>query len=199
MGTILKNPHNQSVYTDASDRVPAGAVVEVDGDRAKALKALGFESASKEDLAAYNESRNGTVPGESEGAFDGLRQLSADARSALSVATVAGPNSLVIGDDQAPHGPGTGTITSKQAVAANGDAEDRAAFGPNEAHQVGEVDPEQNPGAEVHNAQVKQSNAVEGLIAEITGEEASDDDDDGEGDAPAGDGDTPAGEDGDNT
>lgn len=114
-------------------RLRPGQVANVDGVVADKLLAVdGVDTANAEDKKAYadylaqgrfNSSPTGKQRLEAE-----VSRMRADAR----VATVVVPLNQVIGDDDAPIGPPTGTITTKDAAAESGDAREKLAYAPNE-------------------------------------------------------------------
>jgi hypothetical protein len=162
-------------------RIRSGEVVSASGKFADRLKSTnGVRSATKEDVKAHTaavEARSGAARGPTpeHAQADAVRE----ARREVGALTVSGPNSVVIGDDQAPHGPGSGTVTTKQAVAAKTKGHDPH-FAPNEAHQVGPVEGDEATvggatvpsGREVHNSQVANAERTEeaaSALAELAG------------------------------
>lgn len=112
-------------------RYTPGQVVKAEGRNADLLVESGaFETATEEDVQAFDASRRGMQPG-------GLRIAAKDALSGallyLRQMTVSGPANVVIGDDAAPVGPPSGTITTKHEVALKGGPREQRAFAPNEA------------------------------------------------------------------
>lgn len=101
-----------------------------------------------------------------------LPQDIADAQGRAGLSAVA-PLHVVVGDDTAPLGPGSGTVESKYDVAARSDV-DHAAFSPNEPRlddAIEGVDPAtglEGPGAvssaAIHNAQVEARQAADKAV-----------------------------------
>ena len=117
-----------------SHRLRPGQVVDADGAQADALKGVsGVESASSSDEDAYNET---LAQGSSDEVGEGqtAMELYAKARLDGKILTVVLPLQEVIGDNAAPFGPPTGTITTKQAIAAEADPDSLTskAFGDHE-------------------------------------------------------------------
>jgi hypothetical protein len=147
-------------------RFPPGAVRAADGTLAE--NASGVEGLRE----ASEDERN--VQGQIEA---GSRDLSRDQKLADVAAyarmmRISVPLNEVIGDDEAPYGPPSGTITTKQAAAREDPTEQgdfSQHFGPNEwqgqhANQLGDAEPapgEPLRGRHVQAAQAKQSGAVE--------------------------------------
>jgi hypothetical protein len=108
-----------------SVKVRPGQVINADGAFADNLKAIdGVDEATDEDREAW-ENRDPTVSDITSGKVS-LEQELSDARVRGRVASIAVPLNQVIGDDNAPIGPPSGTITTKQAVARIGPVEKRA-------------------------------------------------------------------------
>lgn len=107
-------------------RFPPGSVVPVSGDlESNALEAEGLRTATDEEV---EKSQGGDMqPGSRDVTRDNaLADLSAYARTV----TVAVPLNEVIGDDEAPFGPPSGTITTKQTAAREAaSSTERMAFG----------------------------------------------------------------------
>jgi hypothetical protein len=140
-------------------RVVPGQVVEADGKFADNLKGTnGIESAKKEHEDAYAERQAARTGASRDRAI--LEQATEARAAARSLASADAQ--VVRGDDQAPHGPGTGTITTKQALAEEGEGE---AFAQGEAINIGEVaegeDVAGRPnGGKVHNQQLAREQAT---------------------------------------
>ena len=193
---VNKNAHPVRYGTDASTRLVPGQVVDVDGKDADTLKAMaGVEAASQTDVKAWEDSQNAGVLSP-ENATNPINSAIAEFRQATSN-LLAALNGVVIGDDQAPYGPPTGTVTTKQAAGR----EEPQQFGQNEAFQVGKVEGDVAdvaaapavgilPGREIHNAQVSAQEKVGELTDEVVDvlKAAQGSSDDGEGDE-SGDGD----------
>jgi len=129
MPTVInRNSHRVS---SGNYKLSAGQVKEVSGEEADALTNInGVESASQEDQDSYNERRAGVQAGGS-GQLRHVTALAAEARLRHRTLLVTIPLQTVIGDDAAPYGPDTGTITTKQ-VLSKGSEEDRRRFAPGE-------------------------------------------------------------------
>lgn len=209
MSPVIRNDNSHAVYPGGKRdlRLEAGEVSVREGDEADALLALdgvnelgGDEGQSA--LDAYRAERGPVTTGESGAAK--LEREVAEVRNAATLVGTSAPLQRVIGDDQAPLGPPTGTISTKAVEAAKSDAQ-RAAFGDHEALPGEKVTTPQVPspaggptGDEVHDRQVETTEAVDevaqGLIpaehaargvtgadGEVDLEEVLDDDDDGDG------------------
>ena len=131
----LKNPldHAVRVYDENGSlrRVRPGQVVEADGDFEKNLKAVGAESASQSDYETYEDDRRSAGPSEDVTRSAINSETINEARRAARAATVANLNE-VHGDDDAPLGPPSGTVTTKQAVVREGGPAEKRAFGDHE-------------------------------------------------------------------
>ena len=114
-------------------RLIPGQVVQADGAFADRLTATaGVRTAESSDEKAWDDA-GAKRRGELSGPAHRLRAKMALGPMRTAVrALVAAPLRRVIGDDAAPHGPGTGTVTTKAEVAAKS-PEDRQHFAPNEA------------------------------------------------------------------
>jgi hypothetical protein len=137
---LFQNTNSHAVRTEDNDgrrrRVRTGEVLSADGAFADRLKAInGVETASKADLETYQKSRQADTGGQ-----DARAPLAAKLGEvrAAAAALLTALDQVVVGDDQAPFGPPTGTITTKQAAGAK----EPHAFGTNEAFQSGQVDGE---------------------------------------------------------
>jgi len=134
---INRNSHRVS---SGNYKLSAGQVKEVSGEEADALTGIsGVESASQEDQDNYAASRSGPQEG-GPGQLRNVTALAAEARLRHRTLLVTVPLQTVIGDDAAPYGPPTGTITTKQAL-SKGSEEDRRRFAPGE-RLAGEEDNE---------------------------------------------------------
>lgn len=144
----------------ALQRIQAGGAVKADGAYADRLSATnGVREGSDDDLAT---SEVQAAPLDHDRA---VADVATAARQLAKQITVVGPLQRVIGDDQAPYGPPSGTVTTRQAVAqkavAEGDQRTREAFADHDA--VSKVDATQDSvplsgaspveSAAVHNAQ----------------------------------------------
>lgn len=107
-------------------RVRPGGVVRVNSGDEDAWRDAGASSASEDDFNAQNR----TV---SEGKNRERQRMNAygDARAYANALLSAGAHE-VVGDDNAPYGPPTGTITTKHAVMDQADGVERRQFGPGE-------------------------------------------------------------------
>ena len=112
-------------------RLRSGQVLEADGATADALSGIeGVESANKADEDAYADSQASGVEGDPQES-DTAIEIYAVTRSLGKKLLVALPLQRVVGDDAAPYGPPTGTVTTKQALAAESD-ENRRRFADHE-------------------------------------------------------------------
>lgn len=127
----VKNTNGHGVR-DGAVRIPAGGVAKVDSGSAIASY-NGVESSSKKDYDAYQ--KQGSVGGgsPSRDRHENLKKL----RHRHRMEAVAAPLQVVVGDDDAPHGPNTGVITTKQAVAKES-AEAKRRFADHEQAEVPE-------------------------------------------------------------
>lgn len=116
---------------DRLRRVRPGQVVEADGAYADGLKGTsGVEAANQTHEKAWSEQRAKFSGPSDEPGPDELAAVNpGPALAALGKLAVSDPLNVVIGDDSAPHGPGTGTITTRQEAHAEGDVLDKLAFG----------------------------------------------------------------------
>lgn len=110
-------------------RVRCGEVVEADGVLADNLEATsGVESASSADEKSWQavlDAQHGPH-GDQSHSTESLQEV---VDSVQAVRSLASDNlQTVVGDNAAPHGPDTGTITTKDAVREHGSDADRAAF-----------------------------------------------------------------------
>jgi hypothetical protein len=165
----VKNTSDQAARVPTGDRgllkrVPAGAVVELSEDEHKAAKGNPLlESASKEDYDAQAVKRTGDSRDTAR--YQKLATTLADARAqAVSV-----PLNEVVGDSDAPQGPASGTITTKQAVARQG-VEERRAFADHEALPEDEKDESKSA---VHRAQARNKAKTEKLTNEAQADAGS--------------------------
>lgn len=174
-------------------RVVPGEVVDASGDLADALKSTpGVESAKQGDERSWESTQAAAAGNPSaDNALEEIEGVPAAARRAAGLG-LAAANQRVIGDDLAPLGPPTGTITTKQALATQ-DGAHRAAFADHEALPGEEVDgAAADPisqgatpatAAEVHNAQVAANTAVGEIASEAFGDDTGGDSDEGAGSA----------------
>jgi hypothetical protein len=147
-------------------RYAKGAVVDTDGDDGldKVVKGRSdFEAADDNRLKEHLDSLPGNY---SSGSRDEPRDKAvADAVAWANMVTVAVPLNEVVGDDEAPFGPATGTITTKQAVMREArNSGERQAFGPGE--WVGE-DAEKRNLSYVQEQQAKASGRLEEVTEQV--------------------------------
>jgi hypothetical protein len=187
---VNKNTHDAFVQNNDGtlQRIVPGEVLNVDGAFADRLGSTpGVESASSADKKAW-ESRNDSPAAANVEPTPGskLNDAIVQARAAAS-ALLAATNQIVVGDDQAPFGPPSGTVTTVQAV------KDPEHFGPLSAPHVGAVPDAgtaegqigglaQASGAEVHNSQVEAHETVEPLAKALASLHAGGEPVDGDGD-----------------
>ena len=143
-------------------RVVPGQVISVEGAVADKLSAYdGVESASDEDREAHAAARGG-LPSETVSTKQAMETRYSGLRAQGRAATIAVPLNEVVGDNDAPLGPPSGTITTKQAVMRQGPAE-RAAFGD---HERLPEDAENEGLSDVERAQAEAKALVEDLHTE---------------------------------
>lgn len=181
-----------------SFKLPAGGVQTFSGGVAEEFQAIADRnpgvrvlsgSEAKEALAA----RAADTVNPTESAQSLVPKAVAEAVGALGQLTVAAPLQVVIGDDLAPYGPGSGTISTKQVEAAkNPGGADRVAFADNEvlvgdpkfAEPAQPFSPVADTAAQVHESQRQARVQTERAIAELglagesaDGEEGDEDED----------------------
>lgn len=176
-------------------RIRPGQVVSAEGAYADSLAATpGFETATSEDIERWDaELERGRTKSALPGDGSRLSQKLAlgPARQALRMQTTVAPLQRVIGDDAAPQGPPSGTITTRGEAATSGEPGDLRAFAQGEelvaqgvkipAPGASEQDvlAGRATGADIHNAQVDNMRAAEAAakehIATATGEPVSGD------------------------
>jgi hypothetical protein len=106
-------------------RVVPGQIVSVDGRAADELSAIeGLDTPTDEDRDAW-EARNQLTSAVDSGK-ESLQNAYAALRVRGKASLTAVPLNQIVGDNDAPIGPPSGTITTKQAVARLGPAEKRA-------------------------------------------------------------------------
>lgn len=127
----VKNTNGHGVRAD-DVRIPAGGVAQVDSDSA-VVGYNGVETSSKKEYDAYRKQRELGGGSPSRDRHENLKEL----RQRHRMESVAAPLQVVVGDSDAPHGPNTGTITTKQAVAAES-AEAKRHFADHEQAEVPE-------------------------------------------------------------
>lgn len=180
----LQNDNTHRVYVDRGDgqmvKIGAGRAKNVEGKAADALKALsGVRVLTGDEAKAALEREASPSTG------DGLDigQAVAEGIAEINHLAVSAPLRVVVGDDQAPYGPPSGTVSTKGAEAAKSPEAARQ-FADGEATVVGKVGEQEQPfhGVPthdvVHNEQVDSARAAEALAREIAG--IGEDDDEGE-------------------
>ena len=163
----MKNTNPHYIYVDAgngtSKRVAPGQVVSVDGDVEKNLKATsGVESASESDYKEYVDSRSGHSSEET----DEMRRNRefGELRAQADQIAVAAPLQVVVGDDDAPYGPPSGTITTKEAIVkGDTDPQTRERFADHEKFE-GELG---ENASEVEKVQAERKSAVNAKAEEL--------------------------------
>jgi hypothetical protein len=162
-------------------RVLPGQVVDASGAYADRLKSTGgVDTANAEQKRAYADRDTGDVTAGPARRLRAKNRLG-PMRVAIRHATIAAPLRRVVGDDQAPFGPGTGTVTTKAG------ADDPAHFEPNEARPIGEVEGGSPIEAglpssaiptspDIHNAQVDNAEKAEAVAEEIAADEGNSED-----------------------
>lgn len=189
MPFVNKNPHPVRVRKpvnagpDTLVRLRPGQVISADGEFADNLENTpGVEHASDSDERSWERERErytdeNAMVGEASRLGDKLRL--SPLRVALRHATIAAPLRRVVGDDAAPYGPPSGTVTSKGQIVEGLEPghPDRVAFAENEAVPGETIEHAAQPepllpistkptSEEIHNAQVANVEAAEELIAE---------------------------------
>ena len=168
---VNKLPHGVRVKDENGDehRLRAGQVKSVEGDAADRLLAVeGVEQASSEDKESWDTEyarMSGRVT-DAPTIGASLEDSINNARRHVRIASVAMPLNTVIGDDDAPLGPPSGTITTKQAVARQS-LVDRGAFSD---HEHLPEDAESGKLSEVEQAQAEARAALEELHNEVLDE-----------------------------
>jgi hypothetical protein len=134
MATYYRNTNKHGVSI-GSGRQRAGSVFSADGDDAQKWGEVpGVEKASKKDYDDQRSERTANNPSSEKSGEMLARQRITDQRVEHRRLTVSGPLQRVVGDDQAPLGPPTGTLSTKREEAEK-DLAHRLAFGPNEAKE----------------------------------------------------------------
>ncbi|HKB40207.1 MAG TPA: hypothetical protein VKD72_27500, partial [Gemmataceae bacterium] len=127
----------------------------------------GFRSVKDDEAAQLASQRPGTF---ADAKPDAVEQAVADKMRWVGLATTAVPLNTVVGDNEAPHGPPTGTITTKQAVMREaGSSVERKAFGdgewlPEDAKERNLAD---STSGKVQAAQASASGALEEVTQEL--------------------------------
>lgn len=173
-----KHPVRVKDETGALQRVLPGQVVDADGKYADNLAAAGLASASDDDARSWENERARRAGDVTDGQATRLasKLLLSPIRLAARMA-VAAPLRRVVGDDAAPFGPPSGTITTK-AEAASKNEREREAFADFEAlpgekiASAGTPNPNLPIGQdvsadEIHNAQVRNAEIAESLAVDL--------------------------------
>jgi hypothetical protein len=112
------NDHAVRVRDDEGNlrRLAPGAVIAAEGDFEKRVKSVdGLESATDEHRDAYR-AQLADVSNEDPTPDQAVSEAVSGARAAVTRAQVVEPLQRIVGDDDAPFGPPTGTITTKSAI-----------------------------------------------------------------------------------
>lgn len=170
----VRNTNTHRVGINDQNYIPAGQAREVSDEDAKAYGKLdGCESLSDQEGQDAVQAQNATVSSE-EGAFEGVTQGLGSARTDARRDAIVGPLHRVVGDDLAPLGPPTGTITTKETEARKG-PEERRAFADHEAvERVEEPEPKLTPHAAekepiIENRQVEAKEQAEASAKKVSG------------------------------
>ncbi len=113
-------------------RLVPGQVVECDGEYADRLSATaGVETASKDHVKRWEAKlergrTRSAMPG--DGSRLAAKSAISPARTQLRASVISAPLQRVVGDDAAPQGPPSGTITTKAEAATSGKPGDLQAF-----------------------------------------------------------------------
>ena len=114
--------------SDSLRRIIPGQVVEADGEFADQLKGTsGVESANQTHEKAWADRNAG--PSDQPGPDELAGVNVGPALAAIGKLAVSDPLQVVIGDDSAPHGPPTGTVTTRSEARKSGDPLEKLAFG----------------------------------------------------------------------
>lgn len=160
----FKNDNDHHIRVDDGNgnlrRIAPGSVLQATGQFADNLKETsGISNASGEDREKFVESLRGPSADPTPGTE--LNEGLAATRTAARVSAVAVPLARVVGDDNAPAGPPSGTITSKQTAASKGEKE---AFAPKERLPEDAGNEKLQP---VQRQQAKNAKAVAEQAAEV--------------------------------
>lgn len=130
--SVYRNNLKHGINPTGSRRVPPGGVVDAQGDEAKVYEATnGVEKLSGQEAKDALEPRyDGPTSGKSGAMLQ--EEALAEGRVAARALTVSGPLNVVVGDDEAPYGPPTGTLSTKRDEAQK-DLAHRLAFADHEA------------------------------------------------------------------
>lgn len=168
----VRNDNQHGVRTGNS-RVAANSVGYVSDEDLKVYETYeGVEKLSDaKGKEAVEEQRAGGLTPESPS--HDLHEELAELRVAHRMAAVAAPLQVVRGDDDAPLGPPSGVITTKQAVAKGGSEAERRAFADHEYDEVPEgASPVEQVQAEATNAAEE---VAQGLAERLQGDAPADD------------------------
>lgn len=170
---VNRNPHAIRARDENGDnhRLRAGQVVDCSGPQADALKGVsGVDTATKDDEKAWDVARGIKDTGGARSSIVSVTGVLTQARVAGRMASVVVPLNEVIGDDAAPLGPPSGVITTKQAVAREGELENQK-FGQRE-RMPEDADNEKLPAVE--RQQAANVAALEELHEEVLAETKGD-------------------------
>jgi hypothetical protein len=163
--SYIKNCNAHRINPTGHQWVAPGQVVLVSDEDQAAYEGLNGVEASNVD--AYNDQRD--VRDKSKTALMERHEEHAKAQAELAASRVSAPLQVVHGDDEAPFGPPTGTISTKALEAAK-DPESRRAFAEGEAvEKVEGAEDVVHSGStkpnspKVHNQQVDAKEAVEAV------------------------------------
>ena len=149
-------------------RYAPGAVTEDDAVKGKD----GFKEVSDDEAKEVRSKRAGNF---ADAKPDAWEQKFSDASKWMGQASVAAPLNKVVGDNEAPYGPPTGTITTKQAVMRDASSSvERKAFGDHEwlpeDKEARNLDA--STSGKVQAAQAEESGALEEVTDELIGAQA---------------------------
>lgn len=159
---VNKNAHGIRVTSEdgRETRLRAGQVMEASGELADLLSGVAnVQPAKKEDVDAWEA----VLAASRHDAGQGMDNILAQARVAVSQATISAPLNVVIGDNDAPMGPPTGTVTTKQAMMREG-GDNKRAFGD---HERLPEEAEDEGLSEVERIQAEAKAAVEELSQDL--------------------------------
>jgi hypothetical protein len=162
---FVKNTNPHYIYAETNgrmERMAPGQIKEVDDD-SRLNRSPGVESSSQEDFDKWNEERSGGSTDET----DEMRRNRefGELRAQADQVAIAAPLQVVVGDDDAPFGPPSGTITTKEAIVKGGDAEDRRRFADHERFE----DELPENASEVEQRQARSKSAVSQKAEELLG------------------------------
>jgi hypothetical protein len=158
-------------------RYAPGSVSESDDVKDK----KGFREVSDEEVEKLAADRPGTF---GDAKPDAWEEKFAEHSAWVGRASVAAPLNRVIGDNEAPYGPPTGTITTKQAVMREASSSnERNAFGDHEWLPEDEEKLGDSTSSHVQKAQAVESGQVEAVTDELVGDQQDSDGDSSEGSA----------------